>query len=221
MKQLTIVCALCAFLWGCTKNVDDTQASRFHEDGRAKPIVAVVPVCDRSDSRLTWSLGDEFTHNIHQYLSKRDQFCLRSIDEVHTTMSYLTESQNPFSVDTQWIKQAFEGNEFVVFTEFVEHDVHPKQSQERLIDKITPSSELTMTMRIRIFDLRSGTPKIVLQELVQEDYLIPKPSIEHISNPEHWKRITFKASPLGLAHSALIKEVGRRIESYVLLSQSR
>jgi len=77
-----------------------------------------------------------------------------------------------------------------------------------------------MTMRIRIFDLRSSKPQIILQELIHQSHLIPKPSDLMRANPDRWKKMTFNVSPMGLAHSQLSKEVSKRIEDYILLSQS-
>ena len=89
------------------------------------------------------------------------------------------------------------------------------------MDKITPSSELTLTMRVRIFDLRGSKPEVILQELVHQSYLIPKPSNLSESNPLRWKKMSFNISPLGLAHSQFAKEVSGRIEEYILLSKTK
>ena len=64
------------------------------------------------------------------------------------------------------IKEAFDPYEFVVFAELVEHDFHPKPLKETFMNKVTPSTELSLTMRVRVFDLRRPDPEVILQEFV-------------------------------------------------------
>lgn len=218
-KQLGLFFALCVVSFGCTKSVNE-QAARYHDDGRPKPIVALVPVFDRSGAQVSWSLSEEFTDHIRQRFLKRSNFFLNTPNEINAEIVTLNESHNPFAKNFSWIGDIFHKEEFVVFTELVEHDIHPKQSKHTFLDKLTPSCELSMTMRIRIFDLREGEPEIVLQELVHQNYLIPNPSDLKEKNPDRWKKMTFIVTPLGLAHSQFSKEVAKRIEDYILLSKS-
>jgi hypothetical protein len=76
-------------------------------------------------------------------------------------------------------------------------------------------------MRIRVFDLRGEQPEVILQEFVHQSHLIPKPSNLQEPNPKRWKKMTFMASPMGLAHAQFSKEVVKRIEDYILLSKSQ
>jgi len=220
LKQLGLFFALCIASFGCTKNVNE-QATRYHDDGRSKPIVALVPVFDSSGAKVSWSLSEEFTDHIRQRFLKRSNFYINTPDQINAEIGTLNESHDPFSQDYSWIHSTFGEEEFVVFAELVEHDIHPKQAKNNFIDKLTPSCELSMTMRIRVFDLRGETPEVVLQELVHQSHLIPKPSELTEQNPDRWKKMTFIVTPLGLAHNQFSKEVAKRIEDYILLSKSR
>ena len=219
LRQLRLFFTICIASFGCTKNVNQ-QASRYHDDGRSKPIVALVPVFDRSGAQFSWSLSEEFTDHLRQRFLKQSNFYLNTPDHINSEIGTLNESNNPFTRDFSWISQTFEEEEFVVFTELVEHDIHPKQQRNNFLDKLTPSCELSMTMRIRVFDLRGEKPVIVLQELVHQSHLIPKPSDQAEQNPERWKKMAFIVTPLGLAHTQFSKEVAKRIEDYILLSKS-
>lgn len=205
--------------FGCTKNIGE-QTARYHQDGRCKPIVAFIPVFDCSNAHIPWNLSEEFTYHIRQRFLKRQNFFLNTPDQINAEIEMLNESHDPFIRDFSWIGDAFE-EEFVVFTELVEHDIHPKEGQNTLLDKITPSFEISMTMRIRIFDLRGEKPQIVLQELVHQDHLIPKPSNLNDQNPNAWKKMTFTLTPFGLAHNQFSKEIAKRVEDYILLSKTR
>ena len=221
LKRLGWIISLCIATFGCSQNHLTDQATRFHDDGRAKPIVALPPVFDRSGAEIGWSLSEEFTDHIRVRIMKRNNFYLNTPDEINVVITSLNEENNPFSSDIGWIKDAFKDHEFVVFTELVEHDIHAKPLKGNFFDKITPSSVLALTMRIRIFDLRGEKPQIVLQELVHQNHLIPKPSNLSDLNSERWKKMSFNISPLGLAHSQFTKEVSKRIEEYILLSKSK
>ncbi|MCB1109785.1 MAG: hypothetical protein KDK64_02300 [Chlamydiia bacterium] len=220
LKRLGLVFTLCFALFGCSTYTSYDQATRFHDDGRAKPTVAFIPVFDRSSAEIGWSLSEEFTSQLRTRLQKRSNFYLSSPDIVNQVIADLSEEDNPFSTQTDWIKEAFQNQEFVVFAELVEHDIHTKPLKGSFIDKLTPSTELSLTMRIRVFDLRGDQPEVILQEFVHQDHLIPKPSNLQESNPERWKKMTFMVSPMGLAHAQFSKEVVKRIEDYILLSKS-
>jgi len=221
LKRFGLFAALVVTLFGCYSNNRYDQATRFHDDGRAKPIVAFIPVFDRSSSQVGWNLSEEFTDQVRGRLLKQNRFYLSTPYEIDQIVADLGPEDNPFDAETRWITDAFEGHEFVVFTELVEHDIHQKPLKGNFIDKMTPSSELSLSMRIRVFDLRGSHPEIVLQEFVHQNYLIPKPSKIGELNPERWKKMTFLVSPLGLAHSQFSKEVVKRVEDYILLSKSR
>ncbi len=220
MKRIGTLLTLFTLL-GCYSKQNYEHAIRFHDDGIAKPIVAFVPVFDRSESKLGWSLSEEFTDSLKNRLMKRNHFYVSTPSEINTAIAGLPPENNPFAANISWIKKIFENHEYVVFTELVEHDIHPKELKGNFLDKITPSYELAMTMRIRVFDLRGANPEIILQELVHQNHIIPQPTNLNNFNPERWKKLTHSVSQLGLAHAQLSKEVAKRIEDYVLLSKSK
>lgn len=220
IKRFGILLSLFTLL-ACSSKGSYEHATRFHDDGRAKPIVALVPVFDRSGSDLGWSLSDEFTDSLKNRLTKGNNFYLNGPADINAAIAELSPENNPFTTDTSWIKEAFENHEYVIFTELVEHDIHPKELKGNFLDKVTPSSEIAMTMRIRVFDLRGAAPEVILQEFIHQNHIIPKPSNLNEPNPERWKKITYNVSPMGLAHAQLSKEVVKRIEDYILLSKSK
>ena len=220
LRQLGLFFVLCITFFSCTKNVNE-QATRYHEDGRSKPIVALVPVFDRSCAQVSWNLSEEFTDHLRQRFLKRSNFYLNTPEQINEEIGALNEIDNPFACDFSWIGNVFKEEEFVIFSELVEHNIHPKPLKNNFLDKLTPSCELSMTMRVRIFDMRGENPEIVLQELFHQSHLIPKPSDLKEQNPDRWKKMTFFITPLGLAHAQFSKEIAKRIEDYILLSKSR
>lgn len=220
MLRNLIVVALAIITFGCG-NHSNTQTVRYHDDGRAKPIVAFVPVFDRSGAVMPWNLSEELSYITQNRLTKRGNFFLTDSDVVEEITSKLTAAHNPFGDELDWTQNAFPYNEFVVFTELIEHQVHPKELRNSFIDKITPSCQLDMTIRIRVIDLRFEKPQVILQELVHQSHLIPKPSYELDGAQDKWKRKTYAVSPIGFAHLQMTKEVARRIEDYILLAKTK
>ena len=78
-----------------------------------------------------------------------------------------------------------------------------------------------MTARIKVVDLRSEKPQIVLQELIQDTHFIPKRFSRFNYEQVIWGQENYNLSPLGLAHSALSKEIARRVEDYILLANGK
>ena len=71
-KWLSAFFSICLIFCGCQPKTDNDQVSKFHDDGRAKPIVALVPVLDRSNAEVGWSLSEEFTDQLRSRFLKRN-----------------------------------------------------------------------------------------------------------------------------------------------------
>lgn len=216
---LTLSTLFCALLSSCSHTMHD-NTSAFYDDGRKKPAVALVPVVNSSGAQVGWDLSEEFTALLMQKLSKNSQFRLASQDSITTLTTSFSELNDPFSSNIDWIKNAFSGYEFVVFSELIDHDVRLKPLKGNFLDHVTPSSEVAMTLRLRIFDLRSETPKVILQEMINSKNTIAKTGDLSLKSPDYWKKLTFQITPLGIAHSQLVKNATARIEDYVKISQS-
>ena len=204
--------------FGCGQSRSLSDVALCHDDGRAKPIVAFSPVYDGSCAEVGWSLSEEFTDHIKERFLQKKNIYLKALDEGNM-VAIRTKKHNPFSSSIEWVKGAFKDCEYVVFTELVEHEIYPKCPEKGFIAHFLPSSELSLTMRIRIFDLRFTKPQVILQELVHQNYPIPKPGHLKNSHPEQWKKMSFHVSPLGFAHSQFVKKVSTRMEEYILLSK--
>lgn len=195
----------------CNRNQND-EMSRFHEDGRAKPSVAVASLLDTTSFDASWSLSEELTEGVMNLVAGTGQIYVHSQQESPFT-------ENPFGSDLSWMKREFQGEEFVAFLELVEHEFAP------VLTKGTPlqeaSSNLNMGVRVRVIDLRSATPKVVLQEMIRDSYFVPKTLIPTDYTVEVWGTEGYKKSPMGIAHAQLIQEIAARITDYILLAKSR
>lgn len=195
----------------CSHNQND-QMSRFHDDGRAKPSVAVASMLDTTSFDASWSLSEELTQGVMNLVAGTGQVYVHSQQESPFT-------ENPFGTDLAWMKREFQGEEFVAFLELVEHEFAPVKAKGVTLQEA--SSNLNMGIRLRVIDLRGSAPKIVLQEMIRDSYFVPKTLIPTDYSVEVWGTEAFRKSPMGIAHAQLVQEVATRITDYILLAKSR
>ncbi len=131
----------------------------------------------------------------------------------------LSTTQNPFSSDLSWVKEAYPTQEFVVFIELIQHENVPvKGYQGQQMAPLDVSSNLQMAARLRVIDNRGASPKIILQEIVKDSYYTPKTILRTDYNRISWGSEEYRSSPMALAHAELAKSISARIHDYVFLS---
>jgi hypothetical protein len=213
MRYLIAVACSIALI-ACSKNGSDL--TRFHEDGRAKPIIAVASVIDATSFDVPWSLSEEFTSMIANQVSSGGSIYVVRKDD-------LTYTENPFSADLSWMKREFPDKEFVVFLELVEHNNVPVAKGPKKVAEVPfeTSMNLKMAVRMRVVDLRGQIPQIVLQEMVQDSYYIPKTVVPTDYTVAVWGTDDYGKSPMGIAHAEIVQEIAARISEYVHLAKSR
>lgn len=195
----------------CNRN-NNQDMTRFHEDGRVKPSVAIASMLDTTPFDASWSLSEEISTGIMNLISSGGQIFVHASDESPFT-------ENPFGTDLNWMKREFHSEEFVAFLELVEHQFVPVKSKG--IAEQEASNNLEMAVRIRVVDLRPSSPRIVLQEMVRDTYFVPKTLIPTDYSSCIWGTEEYRKSPMGVAHSQLIQEIASRISDYILLAKSR
>lgn len=231
MKNFVLAAGITSLLIGCNSDRYQQHAVRFHEDGRAKAVVTLTPVFDHHDIHLPWSLADDLTEMIKTRLLKKANVYIGNAENLKKT--YEDEDQlieKPFehyeenkscAIHVDSLKVKFPKTDFVVFLELAEHEIHPKNISGSFLDAITPSQELQLSMRIRIYDLRFEVPQIILQELVEQKHLVPKQLAKLDYDSPIWGKKTYSISPVGFAHAQLAKEVAQRIENYLILAKTK
>lgn len=198
-------------LMSCNHNQND-QVSRFHEDGRAKPSIAVASMLDSTSFDVSWSLSEEITQGVMNKIAETGQIFVHAQQESPFT-------ENPFGTELSWMKREFQGEEFVAFLELVEHEFQPVLTKGVTLQEA--SNNLNMAIRLRVIDLRPQTPKVVLQEMIRDTYFVPKTLIPTDYSVEVWGTDSYRKSPVGIAHAQLVQEVAGRISDYILLAKSR
>ena len=188
--------------------------TRYHEDGRAKPVVAIAPLLDTSSFDVSWSISEELTSMLTKQMAQTNQIFVQSRDD-------FSIAENPFGNDLAWMKQEFDAHEFAVFLELVEHEmVSISRDKTASFPQEIPQN-LKMGVRVRVIDLRGAAPKIVLQEMIRDSYYIPKTLIPTDYNAVVWGSEEYMKSSMGIAHTHIAQEIANRVSDYILLAKSR
>lgn len=206
---------LSLFVASCCGCKND-EMTRYHEDGRAKPIVAVVSMIDTTTFDAPWSISEELTTSVVRSIAQSGSIYVKSHDD-------WSGSDNPFGADLAWAKREFMDEEFVVFMELVEHEAVPavKSKKHPPLSSQELATNLNMAVRVRVVDLRGQTPRIVLQEMIRDSYYIPRSLLPTDYNVVSWGSEDYKNSPMGIAHTQLVLEISGRLSDYILLAKSR
>lgn len=203
---------------GCDDQSPNSSVASYQSSSQNKPTISIVPVIDNTKNNYEWSLSDEFSSELCDRLSRLGHLAVVDARKVYEKTKKLGEKHNPFSPDISWVKNAFEGDQFVVFLELVEHEEVFKQDPKKPSSLEQCSADLNMMMRVRVFDLRGDQPRVALQEFVRETHFIPRQFTSENFYQVCWGNGSYSISPVGLAHAKFSKEVSSRIEEYVLTS---
>ena len=164
MFQFVISAFLSLIVMGCggPRYVDYFP---YHDDGTLKPKVALMPIFDASQNALSWSLSEEISDGIYYELMNSGEFYVVSPREMGP--GWMNRHSIDFfsNEDTSFV-QEFKNTDFIVAMEIIERSCVLCDLCTHAIKPFPDShpSNLNMTVRIRIkiMDIRSCTPKIVL-----------------------------------------------------------
>lgn len=218
MSRFLVGAALLALVTsGCDEN-DAPYQAYYQPKVVRKPVVAVVPVIDSTQNDYSWNLSEALTASVFQKLVEHGSFFLVSPERVRKETKNLSETQNPFGIDTSWIKKTFQGNEFVVFLELVEHQEVLRQSRQSPLARQECPADLNMSMRVRVFDVRGNQPKVVLQEIVHDTRYVPRQFTKENFTQVAWGDPEFEYSTVGMAQADFTRRIVSRVEDYIQLA---
>ena len=94
--KYSIVCCV-LLLAGCHR--DQGSTALIEKPVSTRPIVAVVPVIDRSRHDLSWNVSHELTQAVRQQLTQHNHLYLMSEDQVYAMTRKQHPESDPFSTD--------------------------------------------------------------------------------------------------------------------------
>jgi hypothetical protein len=198
---------------GCSPRYSD--CTLYQLSGRQKPIVAVLPVVDHTEqTELVWDLSREFTDEIRKrvYNSKRI-YLLREGGNIETAK--LLSTPNPQAIAKSSIDD-LGSVQFVVVTELLEQKEAPFSMGKNAKPIHSDAGMiLSVGLRVRVIDVRRDTPKIILQEVLEDDFVVARAYMQNDYARTPWGSEAFSRTPMGMAHIRLVKELVSRVEAYI------
>lgn len=200
MKYALIISLIA--LSSCQKRGMDS-ASLFSREGHLKDKIACVNMIDSSHCSLKWDVAQELTSYLEKNLSRKDTLYVVGVKNEIA----LSSAKNPFASDTSWLKDHFCHMKYVVFTELLKHEQQHQESQL--------GDQLALSLRVRVF---KNTPEgfiPILQEIVQESYMLPSLLTKTSLFQPTYQSQGYELSPIGSSHQKFIELVAARIRDYL------
>lgn len=182
----------------------------YHDDGRPKPKVVLLPVLDESTADLPWDVSQELTNSMRYEIMNNGELYLWSQEEVDKQI--VTTGQVDFFTDESMLAQNFCGADFVILAEFLEQK-DPCESG-RLI-QYAPCREVVIKTRIKIVDIRGNQPRIVQQEIFKNTYIVASEFDRRKAGNTVAGSAAYKETPIGSAHQRLVCDVVDRMEKVI------
>ncbi len=219
-KYKLLTALMLAFsLVGCARSNVAMQSFKYHENAKRKPVVAMLPVVCRVDNYLPWDLSEEFTSEIQRRLINHSVVYLNSVDMPENLRKKL-EHQDSIRLDKNDFKELSAQNDFVVLLELIDHSEEPYQEAQIALEQMSNTVDrvLNMKMRVKVTDLRSETPKTVLQEILHVNHLIPRDALGINYDRVVWGSDSYPATAYGRAHAKLERDLSKQIENYISIA---
>lgn len=206
---------LSLFCGGCARTYRDT--SMYQRTGQIKPIVSVMPVINSAGvCRAEWDYSRELTDEIRKRIFDSSKlYLLReggSLDLAHEL-----NTPNPTEIPCD-LREQTAAAEYVVVAELMDQHETPYETASSKAHQEEAGAVLTMAVRLRVIDVRGATPKVILQEIVDHDHIIAKPYLKTDYTKATWGTEAYTSTPLGMAHSKVVRELVAHIESYITAS---
>lgn len=210
MFRIAMLVLCCLTLVGCG-GPHYVDFFPYHDDGTMKPRVALVPVFDSSKSDVPWSLSQELTQGMRYKIMDHGDLYLLSREELGPCLSKMS-NLNVMGSDFSFL-QNFDNTDFVVLMDLFQHEVIPPKKNVKIVPgQINPGCyTLNLKMRIRIFDIRSCQPEVVLQEIISQECAVPSDISKKMQSVPYGSE-AFSRTCYGQAHQVLVDKAVRRIE---------
>lgn len=185
---------------------------------RCRPQTALVPVVNGVDCPVQWDLSREMTNEVVDSMIDRSTLSITPLAHYRSAIDQISGA-DLFGKDLSFANH-FANNDFLVLMELVKHDTVP-YSKERFphITIHRPAechAVLALGMRLRVLDLRSEEPRIVLQELVECDQLITNRAAKIDYSTLSCESKGYQETPMALAHHLLAEEIAEKVECATL-----
>jgi len=170
----------------------------------------VLPVVDHSrDVGIPWSISHELTEEVCARIDGVKQIYLLRDVGTRQIAERLT-APNPSLIDQDAVA-GLANTEFVVSTEVIEQT--KKQRGATVQDR--EATQVSLTLRVRILDIRGEHPRLLLQEVLEQEHMASHMDLEKEYALASWGTEAFSKTSMGQAHSRLVRKLCSRVQSYI------
>lgn len=191
-------------LCGCQTQYSDYFP--FRDDGTQKPHVALLPVINGSKYSNGEKVCNDLTRDIRKDIMRHGTLFLFS-DEETSAMMLRAKEPDYFSRDLSYAKD-FSPAEYVVVVELIEHNIVPREAVKNAYMIQGPKAKyaLAMKARMRVIDRRNNNPKVILQEIVEVNHIVPDAVATQYA---------LQADGFDVPHDRLVDDVVDRLEGVI------
>jgi hypothetical protein len=188
----------------------------YHDDGRPKPKVVIVPVFNSCEDVVPWDVSKELTAGMRYEIMNNGELFLFSQEEVNSTLAKMGGVD--FFTKESVFAQNFCEADFVVLVEFMDQQNCNSYTVAGCPIPFSPCREVVLKTRVKVIDLRSRSPRIVQQEILSDTYLVtPECADIHGKFPETGTS-AYQRSSIGKAHQRMVSNLVTRMERVIKCS---
>lgn len=180
-----------------------------HDDGKAKPQVALLPVMVPMETNESNELSRELTRKIRYEIMNDGELFLFSEQEIQRGLSEIGDVD--WFCSNEMFAQHYCKADFIVLNELI----HAPSTPHCLSDSCPCQTTFMVKMRVKVIDIRPRCPRVVLQEILTCDFAIPASADEVESGVPYWDWNSYKGSQLNRAHNKATTNLVRRIEEVI------
>lgn len=176
----------------------------YHDDGVPKPKIVLMPILDRANPSLPWSISEELTDSLYYSLMNSGELYVLSPEEIGS--AYTQCSADDFFGNHLNSCKKFCNADFIVAIEIIEHRVVDDPS-------CSPCNRmLNLKARVKAIDVRCSQPSVVLFEIIGANYKTTSPcdKIDYEQYP--WGSNNYCKTPCYTAHTRLVQNITNRLE---------
>lgn len=188
----------------------------YHDDGRPKPKVVIVPVFNSCEDHVPWDISQELTSNMRYEIMNNGELFLFSQEEVNSKLAQIGPVD--FFTKESLFAQSFCEADFLVMVEFMDQQFCDSYTIAGCSVPFSPCREVVLKTRIKVMDLRCRVPRIVQQEILSDTYLVtPECADVHGKFPDTGTR-AYQSTSIGKAHQRMVSNLVTRMERVIKCS---
>ena len=208
MLKIVLTFALSLLAVGCGPRYVDYFP--YHDDGRPKPKVVLLPVVDESTADLPWDVSQELTSSMRYEIMNNGELYLWSQEEVDRQVA--RTGPVDFFTPEGALAHNFCGADFVILTEFLEQK-DPLAAGH--LPHYVPCREVVIKTRIKVVDIRGNCPRIVQQEIFTNSYIVSSELERKLPAKSGVGAVAYQRTPVGNAHQRMVLDVVDRMEKVI------